>query len=88
MRDWLLFMSGVVGALLAGYGLPWALPRLWRKVRRAQAAQKPEYADGQWFAEPTHPAPLSQAQIGDAPVLNKISLRSLPARVRRRRTGR
>lgn len=88
MRDWLLFMMGAVLALAAGHGLPWAIPRLWRKVRRAQAAQKPEYADGQWFADTTPPPPLSQAQIGDAPQLNKISFRSLPGRRRVRKTGR
>lgn len=81
----------VVGVLVGRYGpelLLAIVPRLWRKVRTAQAAQKPEYADGQWFADTTPPPPLSQAQIGDAPQLNKISFRSAPGRRRVRRTGR
>lgn len=88
MGDFILFFAGAMLALAAGHGLPWVIPRVWRKVRRAQAAQKPEYADGQWFADTSPPPPLSQAQIGDAPVVGKISFRSLPGRRRMRRTGR
>lgn len=82
MRDLIVLVLGLVlGASLR------EVPRLWRKVRTAQAAQKPEYADGQWFADTTPTPPLSQAQIGDAPQLNKISFRSAPGRRRVRRTG-
>lgn len=64
------------------------VPAMWRKVRRAQAHQEPTYADGDWFPDTTPAPPLSQAQIGDAPQLNKISFRSVPGRRRVRRTGR
>lgn len=67
-----------------------SIPAFWRAQRRAQAAasQEAAYADATWFADTTPPSAPSQAQIGDAPQLNKISLRSRPARVTRRRTGR
>lgn len=79
--------------LIVGVGLGLALrsiPAFWRAQRRAQAAasQDGAYADGAWFADTTPPPAPSQAQIGDAPVLNKISFRSLPGRRITRRTGR
>lgn len=83
MRELIVLVVGlVVGASLRG------IPAWWRAQRRAQAAQKPEYADGQWFADTTPPPPLSQAQIADAPQVGKISFRSVPGRRRVRRTGR
>lgn len=87
MLDGLLLTVVVLLAMALGACLR-EVPAVWRKVRRAQAAQKPEYADGQWFADTTPPPPPSQAQIGDAPQLNKISFRSVPGRRRVRRTGR
>lgn len=79
--------------LILGVGLGLVLrriPAFWRAQRRAQAAasQEAAYEGGVWFADTTPPAPPSQAQIGDAPVVSKISLRSRPARPRHRRTGR
>lgn len=67
-----------------------SIPAFWRAQRRAQAAasQEATYADGVWFADTTPPPAPSQAQIGDAPTFSKISLRSRPARSRRRLTGR
>lgn len=88
MRDAILVVIGVLAGRYGPELLLLLVPRLWRKVRRAQAAQKPEYADGQWFADTTPDPPLSQAQIGDAPQLNKISFRSAPGRRRVRRNGR
>lgn len=64
------------------------LPAAWRRVRRAQAAHKPEYDGGLWFADATPDPASSQAQIGDAPVMGKISFRSRPARHAVRRNGR
>lgn len=77
-----LVVGVVLGLALRG------LPFYWRKARRAQAAQKPEYADGQWFADTTPTPAPSQAQIADAPVLNRTSLRSIPGRRPVRRNGR
>lgn len=82
--QWPYFIIG----LLAGRYLPEVIVWYWRRVRSAQAAQKPEHADGEWFADTTPPPPPSQAQIVDAPVLNKISMRSKPGRRPVRRNGR
>lgn len=84
MTHYFLFM---LAALAGRYG-PEAVVWYWRRVRHAQAAQKPEHADGQWFADTTPTPPLPQAQIADAPVLNKVSRRSKPGRVPVRRNGR
>lgn len=84
---------GYAISLLVGTVLGLALrsiPAFWRAQRRAQAAASQEavYADGAWFADTSPPPAPSQAQIANAPVFSKISLRSRPARVRRSRTGR
>jgi hypothetical protein len=82
--QWPYFIVGLV----TGRYLPELIVWYWRRTRAAQAAHKPEHADGEWFADTTPPPPVSQAQRADAVILNKISLRSRPGRRAVRRNGR